>query len=125
MTEIYDVFFHVIHLTVIIINTTFWMSFRTLRLAQITLSLTLISWIGFGFKYGFGYCFLTDWHWQLKESMGDRNLPMSYIKLVLDRTFGGDWNPEAVDKGTTVVIFVALLGCIVQTIRSIKRRGFS
>jgi hypothetical protein len=116
-----DIFFHVLHLAVIVVNLTFWMSFRTLRLAQITLTLTMISWIGFGFRYGFGYCFLTDWHWQVKERLGEMDLPASYIKYLFDQATGRDWNPEAIDIGTGIAFGLAVVGCVIQTIRKIMR----
>jgi hypothetical protein len=118
-----DVLFHVIHLSFIVINLTFWMSFRTLRIAQITLLLTLISWFGFGIFYGFGYCFLTDWHWQVKESLGEKNLPLSYVKYILDKVTGSDLNADMIDKGTMAALLIAVTGCVVQSIRSYNRSG--
>ena len=122
MPEVLDLLFHVFHVTIILINVTFWMSFRTLRIAQITLLLTLISWVGFGFIYGFGYCFLTDWHWQVKESLGDSDLPMSYIKLVVDRTLGINSDVKLIDQWTTIVLVLSIVGCSVQTIRNRKTK---
>ncbi len=120
MLNLLDWAFHFFHLTVIIINLTFWIFPRTLRIAQITQLLTLLSWFGFGMFYGFGYCFLTDWQWQLKERMGEKELPMSYIKLVLDRTTGQDWNPELIDRATLVALLLAVVGCLIQTFRNKK-----
>ena len=117
MLQLFDALIHVFHVTIIIINMTFWLSFKTLRIAQVTLLLTLVSWVGFGFYYGFGYCFLTDWHWQLKEKIGETNLPASYIKLVVDRTFGVNSDAVMVDEVTTIVLVLSLLGCIIQSIR--------
>lgn len=124
MLEVLDILFHVIHLSFILINISFWMSFRTLWIAQITLQLTFISWVGFGFIYGFGYCFLTDWHWQLKEKLGESNLPMSYIKLVVDRTFGINADPHLIDQWTTIILVLSIVGCSVQTLRQrfLKKR---
>ncbi len=122
MLEILDILFHVFHLSIIIINVTFWMSFRTLLIAQVTLLLTFISWFGLGLIYGFGYCFLTDWHWQVKEELGEKNLPSSYIKLVVDRTFGVDANPEMIDQWTMVILIISLVGCGIQTFRKWKKK---
>ncbi len=121
--EILDWLFHLIHLTAIVVNLTFWLSLRTLRLAQFTQILTLSSWFGFGMVYGFGYCFLTDWHWKLKERMGDTDLPLSYVKLVLDRTTGFNWDPETVDQATLIALFISVTGCAVQSVRSYSRSG--
>jgi hypothetical protein len=117
MLEVYDWLFHLVHILVIVINSTFWMSFRTLKISQMTLLSTLVSWLGFGFFYGFGYCFLTDWHWQLKHQMGDVNLPPSYIKLVLDRTFRQDFDANLIDKMTIMILLVSIVGCTIQTLR--------
>lgn len=117
MLESLDIFFHILHLSIIVINVTFWTSFRTLIIAQITMGLTLISWLGFGQVYGFGYCFLTDWHWQVKEKLGDNNLPASYVKLVIDRTLGVDSDPALIDQWTIGILVFSLMGCLIQTIR--------
>lgn len=117
MLEILNVLFHCLHLIVIIFNTIFWMFSRTLRIAQVTQVLTLVSWFGFGFFYGFGYCFLTDWHWQIKEKLGERNLPASYIKFVLDNITGQDLNAQWIDRGTFAVLLISLVGCAVNSRR--------
>lgn len=101
----------------IVINLTFWMSFRTLKIAQVSVLLTLISWIGFGFIYGFGYCFLTDWHWMVKEKLGQTNLPPSYIKYLLDEVTGMKWDSVLVDRMTYLGLIFSLVGCLIQTIR--------
>ncbi len=121
MLRALDAIFHIVHLTVILINLTFWMSLRTLRIAQVTLGLTLLSWAGFGAWYGFGYCFLTDWHWQVKERLGDTSVPPSYVKLVVNRTFGVDSDPALIDEATIAMLVVALLGCLIQTVRQFLR----
>lgn len=123
MLEALDVIFHILHLSIILINLTFWMSFRTLKIAQATVSLTLVSWLGFGFFYGFGYCFLTDWQWQVKEKLGQTNLPASYIKYVLDLITGMNWNPELVDRMALVGLSFSVLGCLIQTIRKIRKEN--
>jgi hypothetical protein len=37
----------------------------------LTIHLTLFSWLGLGLWYGWGYCVLTDWHWKIREQIGD------------------------------------------------------
>ena len=123
MLEALDIIFHILHLSIILINLTFWMSFRTLKIAQATVSLTLVSWLGFGFFYGFGYCFLTDWQWQVKEKLGQTNLPASYIKYVLDLITGMNLNPELVDRMALVGLSFSVLGCLIQTIRKIRKEN--
>ena len=73
------------------------------------MALTLFSWFGLGWFYGFGYCPSTDWHWQIKEAMGETGLPNSFIKYYMDRLTGKDWDPDLLDA--SVVFFgVAALG---------------
>jgi hypothetical protein len=121
--EALDVIFHVLHILMIIINLTFWMSFRTLRIAQVSVLLTLGSWFGFGYFYGFGYCFLTDWHWQIKERLGQSNLPFSYIKYALDNATGTNWDAVLVDNLAFAGLAFTFTGCLIQTMRYRKIFG--
>ena len=121
--ELLDWLFHFAHLIVILINVTFWWWRRTLWLAQIMLALTFLSWVAFGPVYGFGYCFLTDWHWQVKEALGQNKLPASYIKYVLDRASGRDLSVFRVDVFTTIVMATSVVGCLVQTYKIKRRRS--
>ncbi len=120
MLEVLDVIFHFIHVSIIIIAVTFWMSYRTLRLAQVILILIVISWVGFGFFYGFGYCFITEWHWKIKENLGQSDLPSSYIKFAMDRLTGKDWNSILVERITFSGLLFSIAGCVIQTVRKRK-----
>ncbi len=117
-----DYLFHFLHLMAIVINTTFWCFPRTLRWAQITLSLTVISWFGFGSVYGWGYCFLTDWQWRVKEALGESNLPSSYITYLLNKLGYVDIPLRSIDIMVAIVVIVSCFGCLIQTIRK-GRRG--
>ena len=112
-----DWFFHFLHLSVILVNSTFWLFRPTLRMAQMTLVLTAFSWIVLGYFYGFGYCFLTDWHWQLKASLGETNLPNSYIEYLLEKVSGRDWSSFEADVLTGFVMAISVVGCTIQTLR--------
>ncbi|MCE9501358.1 MAG: hypothetical protein K8R21_12800, partial [Leptospira sp.] len=50
-------FLWIFHNTIILINVLGWISPKTRKLNLITLSLTLLSWVGFGYWHGWGYCF--------------------------------------------------------------------
>lgn len=91
---------HVIHLSVIFFNLLGWIFERTKRLHLMLVCLTLGSWVGLGFKFGLGYCFLTDWHWQILEARGVSNLPNSYVKYIIDLATGLDSSPLIVDIAT-------------------------
>ena len=71
--------------------------------------LTLFSWIGLGFFFGFGYCPLTDWHWDHKRHLGETELPASFIKYIFDELSGLNWNPMAIDIATGFTFASALI----------------
>ena len=95
--RLYDVLFVVFHTALIVFNVLGWAWRRTRRLHLITISATLLSWFGLGVAYGWGYCPLTDWHWQIKRTLGETALPASWIKYYLDRITGIDWSGAVVD----------------------------
>ena len=108
MLTFLDIFFTIAHIVLTLFNLTGWIWKRTRKFHLVTLGLTLISWFIFGFWYGWGYCFLTDWHWQVKEKLGERNLPNSFIKYYADKLSGKNFDPSFVDNVT--------LGCLVFAI---------
>ena len=100
-----DYFFLSFHTVFTLFNVIGWIWKKT-RLANfITLMLTALSWFGLGIFYGFGYCFLTDWHWQVLHKLGHNNLPYSYIKYIILRLFDFSIN-EGLAETTTMVVFV-------------------
>jgi hypothetical protein len=105
MLTFLDIFFTVAHLAFTGFNLTGWIWKKTRKVHLITLGLTIASWLILGIWYGWGYCFLTDWHWDVKEKLGEKNLPNSFIKYFADRIAGKDINPSLVDNIT--------LGCLV------------
>jgi hypothetical protein len=92
-----DVFFLVFHAILIGFNLIGWIWQRTRRIHLGVLTLTFGSWVGLGLFYGLGYCPCTDWHWQVKRTRGEFDLPASYIKYYLDLITGLDWHPLLVD----------------------------
>jgi hypothetical protein len=112
-----DIFFVIFHGALVVFNITGWIWRRTRRLHLVTMGLTCLSWIGLGFFYGFGYCPSTDWHWQVKRSLGETNLPNSYVKYYLDRMTGLDWNSSLVDNGVAALGIAALIISIALNVR--------
>ncbi|HUR31773.1 MAG TPA: hypothetical protein VMZ69_10110 [Saprospiraceae bacterium] len=43
---------------------------KTRKAHLLVIDLTIASWFIIGLWKGFGYCFLTDWHWRIKEKLG-------------------------------------------------------
>jgi hypothetical protein len=59
--------------------------------------------------YGWGYCPCTDWHWQVKQALGETDLPYSYVKYYADRLTGLDWDPLIIDAAVLALGLLALI----------------
>lgn len=105
MLHFLDLFYTIAHFSFTLFNLTGWIWRRTRKAHLVTMAITMISWFIFGIWYGWGYCFLTDWHWSVKEKLGETNLPNSFIKYYADKISGRDINPSVVDNVT--------LGCLI------------
>lgn len=104
-----DVLLTAAHFALVLFNLAGWMFRRTRRLHLAVISLTLLSWFGLGIWYGWGYCPLTEWHWQVKQARGETGLPASYVKYYLDKWSGTAWDPVAVDATVAVAAVCAWL----------------
>jgi hypothetical protein len=121
MLTFLDIFFTITHILLTLFNLTGWIWKRTRKLHLITMALTLISWFVFGFWYGWGYCFLTDWHWDVKEKLGERNLPSSFIKYYADKLSGKNFDPSFIDNVTLgCLVFAVVAAVYVNFIRKKK-----
>lgn len=94
MLKFLDVSLTVFHDLFTLWNCLAWLvpKFRTWHF--LTINITLFSWMGLGYFYGWGFCFLTEYHYQIKHSLGERNLPPSYIQLRCQEIFGFTPNLE-------------------------------
>ena len=104
-----DYFFLIFHTFLTLFNLLGWIWKKT-RLANfITLALTGFAWFGLGIFYGIGYCPLTDWHWDVLEKIGVRDLPYSYITYVIHRLSGLQLNENLVEITTLIGFIFALI----------------
>ena len=110
--EALDIFYTILHLALIGFNLFAWIWPKTRKAHLITAGLTLVSWVGLGFWFGFGYCPITDWQWDVKQQLGERDLPNSFVKYFADRLTGRDLPVPLVD-GVTLWSFVAAILCSV------------
>ena len=99
----------VFHTSLTLFNLFGWI-WKNTRLANlITLSLTGGSWLFPGLIVGMpGYCPLTDWHFDILYKLGETDLPISYIKYLIDRLTGLDVNENVVDKATLYCFIAAM-----------------
>lgn len=108
MLSFLNILFTLAHLVLITFNLTGWIWKKTRKAHLIVLGLTTASWFVLGIWYGWGYCPLTDWHWEVKTKLGETNLPNSFVKYYADKISGSDLPVSLVDNVT--------LGCLLFAI---------
>ena len=105
MLQLLDLLLSIVHLVLIGFNLLGWIWPKTRKAHLITIAATAASWFILGIWYGMGYCPVTDWQWDVKEKLGETNLPNSFIKYFADKITGNDLNPSLIDT-ITVCLFV-------------------
>lgn len=125
MLKILDIFFTILHLALILFNLFAWIFPATRRAHLVTAGLTVFSWLILGIWFGFGYCPITDWQWQVKAKLGETNLPASFIKYFADKILPAPTDPALVEQ-VTLWTFLVALGCsiYVNFFHSRRARGF-
>lgn len=110
--EVLNYFFFVFHTVLIVFNVFGWIFVKTRKLHLYVLLITLFSWFVLGIWYGFGYCFLTDWHYEVLRKLGETQIPQSYIAFLIQKLTG--WLPEVqlVNISTVVIIMLALIASV-------------
>ncbi len=108
MLRLLDVLFFWLHIFIITFNLFGWIWEKTRKWHLLVVGITLFSWIILGIKYGFGYCFVTDWHWQIKQKLGETDLPASFIKYFFDRYTSFHWSAATIDLITGISFFLAI-----------------
>ncbi len=104
-----DVFLTIFHIIIVVFNLFGWIWKKT-RLANfVVIMLTASCWFILGIWYGIGYCPVTDWQWQVKEKLGERDLPNSFIKYWADKLTGTDVNTQFIDVLIAVCFVAALI----------------
>ena len=100
------------HLLIVGFNLFGWIRPKTRKAHLVVVMLTACCWFVLGIWYGIGYCPVTDWQWQVKERLGEQNLPNSFIKYWADKLIGGNVNTQLID----VLIGVCFTAVFVLTI---------
>lgn len=120
--KIVNILFFVFHVTLIIFNLFGWIPKKLRKWNLITLTLTAFSWFVLGIFYGFGYCFLTDWHWQVREKLGYPTDSNSYIHFLITELTGISIEENLVDTFTAIFFFIAFALSIYVNLRDRKRK---
>jgi len=122
MLSFLNIFFFLFHTVFTLFNVVGWMFVKTRKLHFMTMALTAGSWFVLGIWYGWGYCFCTDWHWQVREELGYHDHSHSYIHFLIVKLTGIDLNPHWVDTGTVIVFVVSMIASVWVN-RNVLRRG--
>lgn len=104
-----DLLYTLLHLVIIAFNLLGWIWPATRRLHFISVVLTAGSWLVLGIWFGIGYCPITDWQWQVKEKLGETNLPVSFIKYYADKISGQSFDAGFINYITAISFAVAAL----------------
>ena len=110
--QIADYFFTIFHLCIILFTLSGWIWKKTRRLHFILICVTLSSWFILGIWFGIGYCPITDWQWQVKERLGEQNLPASFIKYFADKISGRNIDADLVDFFTGIGFLFAIIAAV-------------
>jgi Protein of Unknown function (DUF2784) len=108
MLKLLDIFYTCIHLLIIGFNLFGWIWPKTRKLHLIVVTVTLLCWFGLGIWYGWGYCPVTEWQWDVKEKLGETNLPNSFVKYFGDRITGRNFPAPLVDRVTLISFLLAI-----------------
>ena len=109
MLFLLDLLLSFLHIAFTLFNLLGWIWPRTRKLHLITIGATAASWFILGIWYGWGYCFLTDWQWSVKERLGEGNLPSSFIKYFADKLTGRDIDPSIINTITLICFLAAVI----------------
>lgn len=121
-----DWFFVVFHTALIFFNLFGWIPKRIRKWNLLVLLLTAASWYLLGIFYGWGYCFLTDWHWQVLGKLSVSPSEHSYVQYLLRRLLGMKVSADFADILTASLFFAALAISVYVNLRAIlKARLFS
>jgi ammonia channel protein AmtB len=100
MLHLADYFFTLLHLAIIGFNLLGWIWRSTRKAHLILVALTAGSWLILGIWFGFGYCPITDWQWQIKEKLGETHLPYSFNEYYAEKVTGTNFSTSLVDAVT-------------------------
>ena len=123
MLHVLDIFFSILHIAIIGFNLLGWIWRRTRKAHLITIAATGASWFLLGIWFGIGYCPITDWQWDVKEKLGERNLPNSFVKYMGDKITGGDLDASMIDTLTLGCFIAAIVLSVYFNFFSRKRKA--
>ncbi len=122
MLSLLNILYTVLHLGIIVFNLTGWIWPRTRKIHLVILGLTVLSWSVLGIWHGWGYCPLTEWHWDVKKQLGEKGLPASFVKYAADKISGRNISSSLVDNITLGCLVFAVVAAIYVNFIQKKKR---
>lgn len=117
-----NIFFFVFHTAFTLFNICGW-AFRTTRRWQlVTIGLTAFNWFILGIWHGWGFCYCTEWHWQVRRALGLHDQSRSYIHFLIQHLTGINLPERMVEMWTLIIFLAAALAGILLNVRDYKRR---
>jgi hypothetical protein len=89
-----------------------WIPKKLRKLHIITLATTVFSWLVLGYFYGWGYCYLTDLHWDILEELGQRPSQSGYVEYLFQRLLNINVSIECSDLITITGLLFGLGGAV-------------
>ncbi|MCX8064270.1 MAG: DUF2784 domain-containing protein [Candidatus Hydrogenedentes bacterium] len=121
LLKFFDVFLTLIHILFIVFILVGWHFKGSRRIHFWSVVVVGVFWFICGFYYGFGYCPLTDYHWRIKEGLGEKDLPYSFIEYVVERLSGVDFNTDIINYVTlSIFLFVFVVSLYYKFIKDIN-----
>jgi hypothetical protein len=123
MLSFLDYLLTFVHLGIVIFNLFGWIPRVTRKAHFISILVTAASWFILGIWFGIGYCPVTDWQWEVKEKLGEQNLPASFITYYADKISGQHFSPSLINKVTAISFALAVLASIYVNFLRPKKPG--
>ena len=109
MLQFLDAFFTLLHVIIIAINLFGWIPPATRKFHFIFIVVTAFCWFILGIWFGMGYCPITDWQWRIKERLGERNLPASFITYYINKISHSNFSDSFINLFTLIFFIAAAL----------------
>ena len=121
MLQALNVFFFAFHTALVLFNSAGWAWRRTRRWNLLSLGATAFSWFVMGLWFGIGYCLCTDYHMQIRRSLGYHDAARTYIQLMVQSLTG--WlPPERLTETVTAAVFVvSVVASVTLNVRDWRR----
>lgn len=119
-----DYFFLIFHTVFTLFNMSGWVWKKTRKIHLFTVLATALSWFVVGVWKGWGYCFCTDWHWQVRVMLGKPVTSNSYIHFLVKETTGLNVSPEITDIAVLTVFITVFLLALYFNLKNLFRKLF-